>query len=136
MFLWLGGLHLLTGSKISSDGDAWTATPGFIKLGSAYIDPATGAEKGAAYGLKGAGEDILPSGCTKRIYPSEMREVDAEKNVRSDPRAAASPVLSSPPPQPQHSYGQSLYFSHSCLAGQNVQGGGSVQGLLLGCRCG
>ena len=91
MFFWLGGLHLLAGSKISSDGDAWTAAPGFIKLGETYIDPATGAEKGAVYGLKKAGEDIVPSGCTKRIYPSEMREVDAEKNVRR-PRPLRPPA--------------------------------------------
>jgi|EP01047_Picozoa_sp_COSAG01_P043388 hypothetical protein len=40
------------------------------------------SEAGAAYGLKKAGEDILPPGCTKRIYPSEMREIDAEKNEK------------------------------------------------------
>ena len=41
--------------------------------------PATGKELGAAYGLKGTGEAVLPYGCNKRIYPSEMRTIDAEK---------------------------------------------------------
>ena len=46
-----------------------------------YVCSATGKEQGAAYGFKGTGEQVLPDGCTKRIYPSQMAEIDAEKTA-------------------------------------------------------
>ena len=39
MGLWLAGAHVFAGGFLSSAGDAFNATPGFIKLGTNYIDP-------------------------------------------------------------------------------------------------
>ena len=100
----------LVASKLGSGGSAAEWNPGHIKLCGMNIDPgkkygrprsncararkrvyvltrlslvcsATGKEQGAAYGFKGTGEQVLPAGCTKRIYPSQMAEIDAEKTA-------------------------------------------------------